>query len=67
MTDKITMSLKQSQNKISLKEAAASIVYKNVGCIAKFKNRAILKFCNENGTKNCQMFISTVLNPKGNC
>ena len=67
MKDKITISLEQSQNKISLKEAASNIVSKNVGCIAKFKNRAILKFCNENGTKNCQMFISAVLNLKGIC
>ena len=67
MKDKITISLEQSQNKISLKEAAANIVSKNVGCIAKFKNRAILKFCNENGTKNCQMFISAVLILKGMC
>ena len=67
MKDKITMSLEQSQNKISLKEAAANIVSKNVGCIARFKNRAILKFCSEKGTKNCQMFISSVLNLIGIC
>ena len=67
MKDKITISLEQSQIKISRNEAASNIVSKNVGCIAKFKNRAILKFCNENGTKNCQMFISAVLNLKGIC
>ena len=61
------MSIEQSQNIISIKEVTPSIVSKSVGCIAKFKNRAILKFCNENGTKNCQMFISAVLILKGMC
>ena len=67
MTDKSTMSIEQSQYIISTKEAESNIVSKNVGCIARFKNRAILKFCSEKGTKNCQMFISSVLNLIGIC
>ena len=61
------MSIEQSQNIISIKEVTPSIVSKSVGCIAKFKNRAILKFCNEKGTKNRQMFISTLLILIGIC
>ena len=61
------MSIEQSQNIISMKKVASNKVSKSVGCIAKFKNRAILKFCNEKGTKNRQMFISTLLILIGIC
>ena len=56
------MSIEQSQNISSIKEVTPNIVSRNVGWITNFKNRGILKFCNESGTKNRQMFISTVLN-----
>ena len=67
MINKIAISTEQSQNTISMKEIASNIHSKNVDCIAKFKNRAILKFCSENSTQKCQMFISSVLNLIGIC
>ena len=70
MTNKTTMSVEHSQNKISIKKIKLNKVSKKVGCITKFKERAILKFCKENYTQSCQyeeMINSNVLNKTGIC
>ena len=64
------MSVEHSQNKISIKRIILNKVSKNDGCITKFKERAILKFCKENYTQSCQydeMNNSNVLNKIGIC
>ena len=64
------MVIEHSQNIISTKKFKPNKISENVGCIAECKKRAILKFCNENGTKSCQygeMFNLNDLNEKGNC
>ena len=45
------MSIEPCQN---IKKIKLNKVSKNVGCIAEFKKRAILKFCIENGSKSYQ-------------
>ena len=70
MTNKTTMSVEHSQNKISIKKIKLNKVSKNDGCITKFKERAILKFCKENYTQSYQydeMFNSNVLIEIGIC
>ena len=70
MTNKTTMSVEHSQNKISIKKIKLNKVSKKVGCITKFKERAILKFCKENYTQSYQfdeMFNSNVLIEIGIC
>ena len=70
MTNKTTMSVEHSQNKISIKKIKLNKVSKNVGCITNFKERAILKFCKENYTQSYQfdeMFNSNVLIEIGIC
>ena len=54
MTNKTTMSVERSQNKVSIKKRKLTKVSENVGFIAELKERAILKFSNENITLSCQ-------------
>ena len=64
------MSVEHSQNKISIKSIKLNKVSENDGCITKFKERAILKFCKENYTQSYQydeMFNSNVLIEIGIC
>ena len=68
MTDKITMSIENSQNKIRIKEINTSKASKNDGSIREFKMRAILKFCKENHTESGQheeIFNLNILNKIG--
>ena len=39
---------------MNIKKFKPNKVSKNVGCIAEFKKRAILRFCNVNRTKSYQ-------------
>ena len=48
------MSVERSQNKVSIKKRKLTKVSENVGFIAELKERAILKFSNENITLSCQ-------------
>ena len=62
------MSLEQSYNLFGKKKFKPNQVSKNVGCIAEFKKRAILKFCIKNGIKSYQydkMFNSNFFNEIG--
>ena len=68
MTDKFTMSIENSQNKVRIKEINTSKASKNDGSIREFKMRAILKFCKEKHTKSSQYeetFNLNVLNKIG--
>ena len=64
------MLTENAQNIITTKKTKKNKVFKNFGCIAEFKKRAILKFCNENGTKRSQydeILNSNVLSEIGIC
>ena len=70
MTNKTTMSVERSQNKVSIKKRKLTKVSENVGFIAELKERAILKFSNENITLSCQydeMFSSFDFYKTGKC
>ena len=67
MTNKTTMSVERSQNKVSIKKRKLTKVSENVGFIAELKERAIL---NENITLSCQydeMFSSFDFYKTGIC
>ena len=48
------MSLNHSLSKNSIKKIKLDEADENVSSILEYKRIAILKFCNENGTKSCK-------------